>query len=74
MEEKVPKEDEPVNYNPLYTNVLKKSLRAEMENTMTQITNKVSLTKHKFSKHEVILTRYGPGKVFGHIPYILKEF
>ena len=40
---------------------------------MGKLTTKTKLTKRKVEKHEVILTRYGPGKVFGHVPYLVKD-
>lgn len=52
---------------------MKKSVRAKFQNKMHQITNITNLTKKKIEKQEIALAKYGPGKVFGAIPYVINE-
>ena len=51
----------------------KKSLRAKLSNKIQNLTYVPNLTNKRLEKQEQVLTRYGPGKVFGHAPYSLKE-
>ena len=51
----------------------KKSLRAKLSNQICNLTSVPNLTNRRSEKKEVILARYGRGKVFGHCPYSLKE-
>jgi len=41
---------------------------------MCSLTNIQSLTNKKVSNQEMVVCKYGPGKVFGEIPYVLPEY
>ena len=51
----------------------KKSVRDKLSNKIQDLTNMPNLTKKRTERKEHILARYGPGKVFGHCPYSVKE-
>ena len=51
----------------------KKSLRDKLSNKIHHLTCVPNLTNKRVEKKELVLTRYGPGKVFGHCPYSVRE-
>ena len=60
--------------NPNQNNGVKMSLRANLSNKMNSLTRVSNLTKKKVERQEVELARYGPGKVFGEVPFVIEEF
>jgi len=59
--------------DPLRTDGMKKSLRAKIENKMNDLTSVPNLTKKKIDRQEILLTKYGAGKVFGVCPVVIQE-
>lgn len=49
-------------------------MRAQIQNKMSFLTKIQSLTHKKVNNQEMEVCKYGPGKVFGEIPYVLPDY
>ena len=66
------KEDDCVEYDAVsQTSSMRRSLKAKLENKIEDFTHSANLTARKVQVHQIVLAKYGPGKVFGHCPYSL---
>lgn len=51
---------------------IKKSTRASLANTMKKLTYVPRLHQQKEEKNKVILGKFGPGRVFGEVAYVVQ--
>ena len=53
---------------------MKKSIRAKISNKIQGLTRVQNLTNQKVERKEMELSRFGKGKVFGEVIYVIHEF